>query len=225
MTPNPIFQSELACLLPRSGRLEPLSHLIRCLAEPWHGQPRSFRLLAGGVLLFLLWASVFEIEQTVSAQGLFIPDIHAQGVQPVEHGVLPALGGQERTPASSRDGVVKLLELRIKPADIGQLRVGQSAQLRLDTYDYTLNGSLEGELVYLSPDTLSEPAPNGQGQSYYRGRVRISPEAAARNPRLAALDLRPGITASVDIRTGQRSVLTYLIKRLARALGATMDGR
>lgn len=218
MTPNPIFQSELACLLSRSGRLEPLSHLIRCLAEPWHGQPRGFRLLAGGVLLFLLWASVFEIEQTVSAQGLFIPDVHAQGV-------LPALAGQERTPASSRDGVVKLLELRIKPADIGQLRVGQSAQLRLDTYDYTLNGSLEGELVYLSPDTLSEPAPNGQGQSYYRGRVRISPEAAARNPRLAALDLRPGITASVDIRTGQRSVLTYLIKRLARALGAAMDGR
>ena len=54
---------------------------------------------------------------------------------------------------------------------------------------------------------------------------RISPEAAARNPKLAALDLRPGMTASVDIRTGQRSVLTYLIKPLARAFGGALNER
>lgn len=137
-------------------------------------------------------------------------------------GVLRA--GDEILQISPSEGEL-LLELRINPADIGQLRVGQSAQLRLDAYDYTVHGSLEGELVYLSSDTLSEQGPNGQSQTYYRGRVRISPEAAARNPKLAALDLRPGMTASVDIRTGQRSVLTYLIKPLARAFGGALNER
>lgn len=118
-----------------------------------------------------------------------------------------------------------LLEIRINPSDIGQLRVGQSAQLRLDAYDYTIYGALEGKLVYLSSDTLSEQGANGQSQTYYRGRVRISNEAAARNPKLAALDLRPGMTASVDILTGQRSVLAYLIKPLARAFGGAMTER
>lgn len=137
-------------------------------------------------------------------------------------GVLRA--GDEILQISPTEGGL-LLEVRINPADIGQLRVGQTAQLRLDTYDYTIHGSLEGELVYLSSDTLSEPGPSGQSQTYYRGRVRISSEAAARNPKLAALDLRPGMTASVDIRTGQRSVLTYLIKPLARAFGGALNER
>lgn len=137
-------------------------------------------------------------------------------------GVLRA--GDEILQISPTEGEL-LLEVRINPADIGQLRVGQIAQLRLDAYDYTIHGSLEGELVYLSSDTLSEQAPSGQSQTYYRGRVRISPEAAVRNPKLAALELRPGMTASVDIRTGQRSVLTYLIKPLARAFGGALNER
>lgn len=137
-------------------------------------------------------------------------------------GVLRA--GDEILQISPTEGEL-LIELRINPADIGQLRVGQLAQLRLDTYDYTIYGSLEGELLYLSSDTLSEQGPSGQSQTYYRGRVRIAPEAAARNPQLAALDLRPGMTASVDIRTGQRSVLSYLIKPLARAFGGAMSER
>lgn len=137
-------------------------------------------------------------------------------------GVLRA--GDEILQISPTEGEL-LLEIRINPADIGQLRVGQTAQLRLDAYDYTIHGSLDGELVYLSSDTLSEQAANGQSQTYYRGKVRISPEAAIRNPKLATLDLRPGMTASVDIRTGQRSVLTYLIKPLARAFGGAMNER
>ncbi len=137
-------------------------------------------------------------------------------------GVLRA--GDEILQISPTEGEL-LLEVRVNPVDIGQLRVGQPVQLRIDAYDYTIHGSLEGELVYLSSDTLSEPAPNGQNQTYYRGRVRISSEAAARNPKLAALDLRPGMTASVDIRTGQRSVLAYLIKPLARAFGGAMTER
>ncbi len=137
-------------------------------------------------------------------------------------GVLRA--GDEILQISPTEGEL-LLEIRINPTDIGQLRVGQAAQLRLDTYDYTTHGSLEGELVYLSSDTLNEPGPGGQNQSFYRGRVRISPDALVRNPNLAALDLRPGMTASADIRTGQRSVLTYLIKPLARAFGGALNER
>jgi adhesin transport system membrane fusion protein len=137
-------------------------------------------------------------------------------------GVLRA--GDEILQISPTEGEL-LLEVRINPADIGQLRVGQPVQLRLDAYDYTMYGSLDGELVYLSSDTLSEQAASGQNQSFYRGRVRIAPDALARNPKLGQLDLRPGMTASADIRTGQRSVLTYLIKPLARAFGGAMTER
>jgi membrane fusion protein, adhesin transport system len=137
-------------------------------------------------------------------------------------GVLRA--GDEILQISPTEGEL-LLEVRINPADIGQLRAGQDVQLRLDAYDYTIFGSLEGELVYLSSDTLSEQGPNGQSQSFYRGRVRIRPESIARHPKLSQAELKPGMTASADIRTGQRSVLTYLIKPLARAFGGAMNER
>lgn len=137
-------------------------------------------------------------------------------------GVLRA--GEEIMQISPTDGEL-LLEVRINPADIGLLRVGQTTSLRLDAFDYTLYGTLTGELIYLSSDTLSDSAPNGQTQTYYRGRIRLAPNALTANPKLQKIEFRPGMTATVDIKTGHRTVLGYLLKPITRAFAESMNER
>jgi adhesin transport system membrane fusion protein len=137
-------------------------------------------------------------------------------------GVLRA--GDEIMQISPTDGEL-LLELKVNPADIGQLASGMRANVRLDAYDYAIYGALVGELVYLSSDTLQEQGPNGQSQTYYRARVRLLPEAVAANRKLQPIVLKPGLTATVDILTGQRSVLRYLIKPIARGLSGALSER
>jgi adhesin transport system membrane fusion protein len=132
--------------------------------------------------------------------------------------------GDELLQISPSEGEL-LLEVRINPADIGQLRLGQRAALRLDAFDYAIHGALEGELVYLSADTLSEPGPGGQSMSFYRAHVRVDEAARARNPKLAGVVLKAGMTATVDLLTGQRSVLAYLLKPISRAVGGALTER
>ena len=110
-------------------------------------------------------------------------------------------------------------------ADIAQLRTGMSANIRLDAYDYAIYGSVQGELVYISSDTLQEQGPNGQSQTFYRARVRLLPQSVAANPKLQPIVLKPGLTATVDILTGQRSVLSYLIKPITRGLTGALNER
>ena len=135
-------------------------------------------------------------------------------------GVLRA--GDELMQISPTDGE-SLLELKVNPADIAQLRTGMPANIRLDAYDYAIYGSVQGELVYISSDTLQEQGPNGQSQTYYRARVRVLPTAA--NPKLQPIVLKPGLTATVDILTGQRSVLNYLMKPITRGLTGALNER
>lgn len=135
-------------------------------------------------------------------------------------GVLRA--GDELMQISPTDGE-SLLELRVNPADIAQLRTGMPANIRLDAYDYAIYGSVQGELVYISSDTLQEQGPNGQAQTFYRARVRVLPTAA--NPKLQPIVLKPGLTATVDILTGQRSVLSYLMKPITRGLTGALNER
>lgn len=136
-------------------------------------------------------------------------------------GVLRA--GDEIMQISPTDGEL-LLELKVNPADIGQLASGMRANVRLDAYDYAIYGALAGELVYLSSDTLQEQGPNGQSQTYYRARVRLLPHSASK-PQLQPIVLKPGLTATVDILTGQRSVLRYLIKPIARGFSGALSER
>lgn len=135
-------------------------------------------------------------------------------------GVLRA--GDELMQISPTDGE-SLLELKVNPADIAQLRTSMPANIRLDAYDYAIYGSVQGELVYISSDTLQEQGPNGQSQTYYRARVRVLPTAA--NPKLQPIVLKPGLTATVDILTGQRSVLNYFMKPITRGLTGALNER
>lgn len=105
-----------------------------------------------------------------------------------------------------------LIEARIAPADIGFVRVGQPVTVKLSAYDFYNYGGLEGTIEYLSPDALGEDkVGTPQDSTYYRARIRTEAShlrAPAGQPPLLVL---PGMTAAIEVRTGERSVLDFLI--------------
>lgn len=113
-----------------------------------------------------------------------------------------------------------IVEAKINPADVGQLAVGQTATLRLDAFDYSLYGTVLGRLDYLSSDTLTEPGPDGRSsQTYYRARLSVQLPV---HSRIRPEDIKPGLTVSIDIKTGRRSVLHYIGKPIARAFNGEL---
>jgi adhesin transport system membrane fusion protein len=104
-----------------------------------------------------------------------------------------------------------LIEARIRPQDIAFLRPGQEAKIKLTAYDFAIYGALPGRLEQISADTIVDE----QGQSYYRIRVRADLGAlAAAKPRMQIL---PGMQAQVDVLTGKKTVLQYLLKPVVSA--------
>ena len=128
-------------------------------------------------------------------------------------------------------GDALLVEARVSPADIGQLVIGQSVFITLDAYDYSIYGNLIGELTDISPDTLSDSnaqgslvnTPTGQPSVYYKVNIRIAKDQE--NPKVASMEIKPGMTASIDIRTGTRNLLTYLLKPVIKTLGTSLNER
>jgi adhesin transport system membrane fusion protein len=113
-----------------------------------------------------------------------------------------------------------IVEAKVNPADIGQLQVGMPVTVRLDAFDYSIYGSLSGKLTYLSADTLTEQGSDGRSQIYYRAKVQIN--TIAPTHRIQASDVKPGMTASLDILTGHRSVLTFITKPIVRAFSGAL---
>ena len=124
-----------------------------------------------------------------------------------------------------------LVEARVLPVDMGQLVVGQAVQISLDAYDYSLYGNLTGELIDISPDTLSDTnaqgssviTPTGQPSVYYKVNIRLAKEQT--NPKAQLIEVKPGMTASIDIRTGTRNLLNYLMKPVIKTLGNSLNER
>jgi adhesin transport system membrane fusion protein len=128
-------------------------------------------------------------------------------------------------------GDALLLEAKVPPSDIGQLVKGQVVLITLDAYDYSIYGNLKGELIDISPDTLSDNnaqgslvnTPNGQPSVYYKVNIRIAKDQD--NPKVNAMEIKPGMTAGIDIRTGKRNLLTYLLKPVIKTLGTSLNER
>jgi adhesin transport system membrane fusion protein len=115
-----------------------------------------------------------------------------------------------------------LVEMRVKPADIGFLRVGQAAEVKLTAYEFTVYGSLSGKVVTISPDALGDPeraqAPDA---TWYRALVqadRSSLQAGGRP--LVAI---PGMTGTAEVNVGQRTVLSYLLRPMLKAREAFQE--
>lgn len=113
-----------------------------------------------------------------------------------------------------------LVEAYVKPSEVAFLHVGQKAVVKLTSYDFNKYGGLDGELEHLSPDTMKDERqqrrpggnPVDMEEGYYRILVRIKDTNLVRNGK--RLEATPGMTAMVEIRTGQKTVLEYLFRPL-----------
>jgi len=133
-------------------------------------------------------------------------------------GVVPSGAAiMEVTPLGPR----VLVEARIKPKDIGFVQLGQNAIVKLNGYDYNVLGGLKGTIEYISPDALGDVDKNG-ANAYYR--VVIGTE---RNDNLEykgkPLPVLPGMTATVEVRTGERSVLSYVLRPMMKSREALRE--
>lgn len=115
-----------------------------------------------------------------------------------------------------------VVEAKVRPVDIAYVKEGQTASVKLDAYDYSIFGAMIGEVIYISPDTLMEKTPQGD-KPYYRVQIRIEgAQVAAREDEII---IKPGMTASVDIKAMERTVLSYLTKPITKTLSEGLGER
>lgn len=103
------------------------------------------------------------------------------------------------------------IEVKVNPADIGFLKVGLPANVKFDTYDYSVYGSVEGIVSYISPDSLIEQVPNGAANTFYRAKIEVPPEQLEKLKQQQVV-IKLGMSASADIKTGSRTILRYILK-------------
>lgn len=108
-----------------------------------------------------------------------------------------------------------LIEARVKPRDIGFVRVGQKAEVKLAAYDYTTYGGLQGKIEYISPDALGDPDRASADATYYRVMVRT--DRSTLKEKGKPLPVLPGMTGSLEVRTGERSVLSFILRPMMKS--------
>lgn len=124
-------------------------------------------------------------------------------------------------------GSALIVEAKLKPADIAFIRQGLPAAIKLDAFDYSIYGVLRGQVIYISPDALSEKTQYGE-QAYYRVQIRIDAETLAARNRAhpdKPVTIQPGMTATVEITTGSRTVLAYLTKPITKTISESLSER
>lgn len=115
-----------------------------------------------------------------------------------------------------------VVEAKVSTADIAYVKEGQNATVKLDAYDYSIFGAMDGTVSYISPDTLMEKTAQGE-EPYYR--VLIIINGSEFEGRQDEIVIKPGMTASVDIKARERTVLSYLTKPITKTLSEGLGER
>jgi len=113
-----------------------------------------------------------------------------------------------------------LVEARISPRDIAFIRPDQEALVKITAYDYSIYGGLNGKVAMISPDTLRDEVK--QDQFYYRVYIRTDSDKLSNNAG-QEFNITPRMVATVDIRTGSKTVMDYLIKPFNKAKEALRE--
>lgn len=113
-----------------------------------------------------------------------------------------------------------LIEARISPRDIAFIRPDQEALVKITAYDYSIYGGLKGKVTVISPDTIRDEVK--QDQYYYRVYIRTDTDKLT-NKSGQQFSITPGMVATVDIKTGSKTVLDYLIKPFNKAQEALRE--
>jgi adhesin transport system membrane fusion protein len=129
--------------------------------------------------------------------------------------VMPGMNLMEVVPLDD----TLLVEARVLPADVAFLQPGQVATVKLTAYDFSIYGGLDAKLERISADTIVDE----RGDSYYQIIVRTDKSELVHRGNV--LPIIPGMVASVDILTGRKTVLDYLLKPILKAKNRALTER
>ena len=103
------------------------------------------------------------------------------------------------------------LEIKIKPSDIAFIHPGAEAKVKISAYDFAIHGGLVGNVVNISPDTVTDKKDN----TFYI--IHITTQKNYLGTKEHPLKIIPGMTASVDIVTGQKTIMQYILKPILKS--------
>lgn len=106
------------------------------------------------------------------------------------------------------------VEARVNPKDIASVEPGQDATIKLSAYDYTIYGALKGTVDFVSADTFEDER-NPRAEPFYRVTVRV--DRSGFTERQQSIEIRPGMRATAELKTGSKTVLNYLLKPLYKS--------
>jgi len=112
-----------------------------------------------------------------------------------------------------------LVEVKIRPADIAYVNVGQFARLKFSAYDFAIHGSLQGIVTFVSADTIT----NDEGESFFL--VRVKPNKPFLGVKSGELPIKIGMTAEADIITAKKTILSYLTEPVHRGIDKALRER
>ncbi len=112
-----------------------------------------------------------------------------------------------------------LVEVKIKPSDIAFIYLGQQSKVKFSAYDFSIYGGLEGKVIHISADTIKDE----KDEVFYTVRIKTEKNYLERNGK--HLKIIPGMTVNVDIMTGQKSVLDYILKPILKTKQYTFTER
>ncbi|MER8434877.1 HlyD family type I secretion periplasmic adaptor subunit [Mesorhizobium caraganae] len=113
-----------------------------------------------------------------------------------------------------------LVEARVSPRDVAFIRPGQDALIKVTAYDFSIFGGIEGKVSNITADSLVDQK---TGEPYYQVRVATDKSTLTRDGK--TYSIIPGMICSVDIKTGRKTILTYLMKPINKAREEAMSER
>ena len=116
-----------------------------------------------------------------------------------------------------------IIEGKFQPKDLSFIKIGQKAAIKLDAYDYSIYGIFHGVVRYISPDALTEKTQKGE-EFYFKVQIELnSNELITKNN--MKIEIVPGMTAQIDIVTGEKTVLEYIAKPITKTLSESFHER
>lgn len=112
-----------------------------------------------------------------------------------------------------------IVESRIMPDDVGHVHIGQSADVKIDSYDSSRFGSIDGTVKQISATTYLDEKNN----PYYRAEITLNQTWVGNNPEI--MKIIPGMTVQANIETGAKSILAYLLRPISRGFGNAFSER
>ncbi|MBO9479285.1 HlyD family type I secretion periplasmic adaptor subunit [Shimia sp. R11_0] len=106
------------------------------------------------------------------------------------------------------------VEARVRPENIANVEPGQDASIKLTAYDYTIYGTLKGKVDFISADTFEDERDPSLPPFY---KVTVTVDTSELTERQKAIEIRPGMRATVELHTGSKTVLRYLLKPLYKS--------